>query len=245
MARAGDVLSAMRRLPLAGIDRISFGRPLLVLAPHPDDESLGCGGLIAEACSRGEMVHVAILTDGSRSHPNSRTHPAPLRKALREAEAHAAVAALGLPQGRLTFFGLRDGEAPHAGPDFDATVSRLTALMTAHGIATICATWRHDAHHDHVAAHLLASAAAVRTGARHFSYPVWGWMLHGDERLPDTPVRGARLDIARHLAAKRHAIASHASQLGRVITDDPSGACLSEDFLANFTQPFETFLEAE
>lgn len=235
----------MRRLPLAGLDRISFGRPLLVLAPHPDDETFGCGGLIAETCARGEIVHVAILTDGTRSHPNSKTHPVPRRKALREAEARAAVAALGLPEDRLDFFGLRDEEAPHGGPEFDSTVNRLAALMGAHDIATICATWRHDAHPDHTAAHRIAAAAAACTGARHLAYPIWGWTFPPDKELPDMTVRGVRLDITAHLPAKRRAIVAHASQFGQVITDDPAGACFSQGFVANFTQPYEVFLDPE
>ena len=242
MTQAATVLAAWRGLPL--VDRISGGRPLLVLAPHPDDETFGCG-LIAKACARGEVVHVAILTDGTRSHPNSKTHPPARLKALREAEARAAVAALGLPEGRLDFFGLRDCEAPHAGSEFEATVDRLAALMAAHGIATICATWRHDAHPDHIAAHIIAASAAARTGGRHLSYPIWAWTLPDDEQLPDMAVRGVRLDIAPQLQAKRRGIAAHASQLGRVITDDPAGAILPERLLANCTQPYEVFLDPE
>jgi LmbE family N-acetylglucosaminyl deacetylase len=245
MTRAAAVLAAWRSLPLACLDRICGGRPLLVLAPHPDDESLGCGGLIAETCARGEIVHVAILTGGTRSHPNSKTHPAPRLKALREAEARAAVGTLGLPQKRLGFLALRDGEAPHDGPEFAAAVNRLAALIAAHDIGTVCATWRHDMHDDHVAAHLIAAAAAARTGARHFSYPVWGWTLPDEHELPDIAVRGVRLDIAHHLEAKRRAIAAHASQLGEAITDDLAGAVLPERLLVNCTQPYEVFLEPE
>src|SRR5437762_25173 len=87
--------------PYASLETTTQGGPLLVLAPHPDDESLGCGGLIAEACGRGQDVHVVILTDGTGSHPNSRAWPRHRLKALREAEAREAVAALGLPPERL------------------------------------------------------------------------------------------------------------------------------------------------
>jgi len=245
MPRAGDILAALCRLPFADLDWISRGRPLLVLAPHPDDESLGCGGLIAEACARGQIVHVAVLTDGTGSHPNSKAYRAPRLKALRESEARAAVAELGLPPERLSFLGLRDAAAPHAGADFDAAVARLADHMAAHDIGTICATWRHDPHRDHVAAHLIAAAAARRAGVRHLAYPVWGWTLAEDKELAEAPPRGIRLDIARHLAAKRRAIAAHASQTGKVITDDPTAFSLPHNLLVNFDQPYEVFLEAD
>ena len=55
---------------------------------------------------------------------------------------------------------------------------------------------------------------------------------------------GARLDIARHIPAKRRAIACHRSQLTDLIHDDPTGFRMSPEFLANFDQPFEVFIEA-
>ncbi len=45
--------------------------PIVVLAPHPDDESLGCGALLAAAFA-GKGARVVCLTDGSGSHPGSR-----------------------------------------------------------------------------------------------------------------------------------------------------------------------------
>ena len=76
MRRAGDVHDAMRALPVArDLDEITGNRCALILAPHPDDESLGCGGLIAEACARGRPPAVIIVSDGTGSHPLSREYP--------------------------------------------------------------------------------------------------------------------------------------------------------------------------
>ena len=55
-------------VPAASADALLGGRPLLVLAPHPDDESLGCGALLAHGLA-GPGAHVACLTDGAASHP--------------------------------------------------------------------------------------------------------------------------------------------------------------------------------
>ena len=76
--RAGEWLHrAERDLPLeAGLDRLlGPGGGALVLAPHPDDESLGTGGLIAACVAEGRRVHVAVVSDGAASHPGSRAWP--------------------------------------------------------------------------------------------------------------------------------------------------------------------------
>lgn len=242
VVRAGEALRRMAALPYADLDAVIGGGTALVVAPHPDDESLGCGGLIAEACARGRPPVVAVLTDGTMSHPSSPSHPAPKLKARREAETRAAVAALGLPPDRLHFLGFPDSQAPQEGPGFAAAAERLAELARSHRADSILATWEHDPHRDHVAAHAIAREAARLTGARLVSYPVWGWTLPADRPLPDRGLLGARLDVARHLPAKRRAIAAHASQLPGGITDDPNGFHLGPDMLALHDRAFEVFL---
>lgn len=240
--RAGAVLERMAELPFADLDEIIGGGTALVLAPHPDDESLGCGGLIAEACARGLAPVVVVLTDGAMSHPTSRSHPPHKLRALRRAEAREAVAALGLGSERLHFLDIPDGRAPREGPDMEAAAARVADLARAHNAGTILASWEHDPHADHVAAQAIARAAARLVGARVVSYPVWGWALPRRALLPAGPVVGARLDIARHLPAKRRAIAAHGSQHPGLIADDPRGFSLPESLLSAVDRPFEVFL---
>ncbi|GGG20392.1 hypothetical protein GCM10010964_05750 [Caldovatus sediminis] len=243
-ARAGRVLSEMEALPFAGLEAIVGDGTALVLAPHPDDESLGCGGLIAEACARGRPPVVAVLTDGTLSHPTSRDFPPSRLKALRETETRAAAAALGLGTDRLHFLGLPDGQAPRDGLAMRAAAERLARLARDHAASAILATWEHDPHPDHAAAHAIAREAARLADARLVSYPVWGWMLPPRHRLPVGTVTGARLDIARHLPAKRRAIAAHASQTTGVAPGGPAGFRLPETLLALLDRPFESFLFA-
>ena len=224
--------------PYASLEAITEGGPLLVLAPHPDDESLGCGGLIAEACAHGQDVHVLILTDGTGSHPNSRAWPPDRLKALREGEAREAVAALGLALEGLAFLGLLDRTAPHAGPEFEAVAGQIATLICQARIRTVCTTWLHDRHPDHVAAHLLGAAAAKATGARLLSYPVWGWMLPADPAIAPDGGGIFRLDITGRLPQKLRAIVAHRSQTSDLITDDPSSSRLPDEFLAYFTRPY-------
>ncbi len=233
-----------RSLPLVDLGTVTRGGTPLVLAPHPDDESLGCGGMIAASCADGAAPVVVILTDGSGSHPNSRTHPPAALRELRESEARTATAVLGLPPERLVFLRVKDGAAPRGGAEFDVAVGKLVLFIELHRCSVVLAPWMHDPHRDHEAAHMMAVAAAWRTGVRRMSYPVWGWTLGDEDDTPAALDTGVRLDIAPHLPAKRAAIAAHASQHGKVVTDDPTGFRLPAELLAACDAPHEVFLGA-
>lgn len=99
---AGEALRAAETWPAApSIDALPAGPGgFLILAPHSDDESIGCGGLIAESVARDRPVRVVVLSDGAASHPNSATFPPPRLAALRMEETRAAVAELGLDPAR-------------------------------------------------------------------------------------------------------------------------------------------------
>jgi LmbE family N-acetylglucosaminyl deacetylase len=231
----------MRSLPVRDLDAVIGEGHVLILAPHADDESLGCGGLIAEAVAAGRPPLVLVLTDGSRSHPGSASYPPDRLRATRETEARNAVAALGLAAERIDFLRLPDTEAPQEGAEFDRVVRAIIERAGMSGCTSIAAPWRHDPHCDHLAAHRMAAVAAAALDLRHIAYPVWGWTLPPDQQL-QARVVGSRLNIARHLPAKRRAIAAHVSQHGRLISDDPSGFVIPPDLLAVFDAPFEVFL---
>ncbi len=213
VARAGAVLDALRDLPVTTPQALLGERPILVLAPHPDDESLGCGGLIAECQASGRPVYVLVLTDGAGSHPRSREYPAERLVSLRADEARAAVASLGLPEDRIDFLGLPDGHAPLRGSQLQVVAQRIAAHARAREVGTICTTWPHDPHRDHRAAYRLGARVAREIGAKLLCYPVWGWTVPPMAWLPAIPISGARLDIATYLAVKRRAIACHRSQM--------------------------------
>ena len=239
---AGEAQQAMRALPLAGLEAILGGTDPLVLAPHADDESLGCGGLLAACAQAGRRAAVLVLTDGAGSHPNSAAYPPERLRAVREAEAREAVRLLGLPADRIAFLGLRDTAAPTHGPDFEAAVDAVIGALRGFGTATLLSPWRHDPHCDHLAAHLIAAEAAGRAGAAHLAYPVWGWTLAPDTKLDGPLPEGWRLDIAAFGPVKQRAVQAHRSQYGALITDDPAGFRLPGSLLRHFETPTETFL---
>ncbi len=238
---ASEAQRRMRALPFATLDEIAPGTSL-ILAPHPDDESLGCGGLITMASACGRPPMIVAVTDGTGSHPNSRSHPPARLRATRAAELIAAAAILGVGAERVHFLGLPDTLAPHAGPDFDAAVVKVTTLVCRHRIATVFATWRFDPHCDHEMTAVLGKAVAHAAGTRLALFPVWSWLLPKDVALPVASITGQRLDIAAVLPSKRRAIAAHRSQYADIISDDPQAFRLPRALLDVFEQPFEVFL---
>lgn len=242
MILASDAIAAMQRFPFAPLSAITGNAPVLILAPHADDESLGCGGLIAAASAAGHPPYVLVLTDGTGSHPRSVTYPATRLKAVRQHEARCAVAILGLPADRIGFLDLQDTAAPTEGAGFDAAVEAILSVVKSVGATTITAPWQHDPHCDHLAAHRIAVAAAAQSRARHLAYPVWGWTLPVDTALDGPLPEGVRLDISMYAAAKQRAIAAHASQYAGLIQDDPTGFQLPPGLLEIFSRPYETYL---
>jgi LmbE family N-acetylglucosaminyl deacetylase len=226
---AGALLAQARAAPCVDLATLTGNAPVLVIAPHPDDESLGCGGLIAACCAAGIPIEVALLTDGAGSHPGSRSHPPPVLARLRAAEMAEALAELGMPADLLHELGWPDSAAPASGADFPRAVRQVIALVQITGARTIVAAWRHDPHCDHAAGAAIAACAAQATRARHLAYPVWGWTL--DDSVMVSAGRALRIDISSHLPAKRRAVSRHRSQHGEVIHDCPAAFRLPPSLL--------------
>lgn len=238
-------MAALRSAPVVSARDLAGGGDILIVAPHPDDETLGCGGLIAAAARSGIAVFIDILTDGGRSHPGSRAYP-PLRlAALRESEAREAAATLGVGATALRFHGQPDGYLSGSGAEANAVVDRLVDRIDGADIRAIFATCVADPHPDHIQAFHLARRAAQAAKRRPmlYAYPIWMWMQSGAIFLGDGAMRAHRLDISVDLPLKRRAIGCYRSQLGQVVTDTPDGFSLSPEDLAAFTQPYETFVE--
>lgn len=241
---AGDALDAIRQMPVGSLRDITSGFPFVVLSPHPDDESLGAGGLIAAACAECQRAEVVVVTDGSGSHPRSHRYPRQRLIDLRKAEVEAAGSLLGLGHDRVSYLGLPDTKAPSSGAAFDAAVAAIAETCNRAGAASLFVTWDCDPHCDHQATARIAKAVRQRMPQlRLWAYPIWGW--HLDPKLPlDSPKpRGLRLNISRYQQQKQAAIAAHVSQMTDLIDDDHEGFCFTETKLAPFLGPFEYFIE--
>ncbi len=243
--RVADYLDATRRLPLITRSELTREKPFVVLSPHPDDETLGAGGLIYEACCVGQRVEVIVLTDGAGSHTQSRVYPPERLVQLRKTEVMEAADLLGLASERLHHLDLPDAHAPMHGPDFDAAVRAVVAVLDGCGAGSLFVTWGEDPHCDHKAAAAIAEAVArKRLGLALWAYPIWGWHLDPAQDLTGAP-SGGRLDIAAAAEIKQRAIAAHRSQMTDLIADDPAGFRFTATTLAPFLTPFEYFYEVQ
>ena len=133
--------------------------PVLVLAPHPDDETIGCGGALARHAGRGDEVTVLVATSGEATSGGG-----PDVAAAREAECAAACADLGVPP--PVFLRLPDGALERHTPE-------LVAALRLHGAgaAVVYAPTVLDPHRDHRAAN--AALAAAGLDADVYGYEVW------------------------------------------------------------------------
>jgi LmbE family N-acetylglucosaminyl deacetylase len=225
---------------------VEWGKTLIV-APHPDDESLGCGGAIALLRKFEQIVQVLTMSDGTLSHPNSRKFPPERLRDLRETEMKAALETLGVAAKETTFLRCRDRSVPNEiSPDFAATVATVKNFLLANQPQTIVLPWRRDPHPDHRATWQIFKAAAsqIKQRFRFLEYPIWLWEMAETADLPqESEIKVWRLAIAEVIVAKQKAINAHASQITDLIDDDPHGFRLSPEVLAHFDVPFEIYLE--
>ena len=247
-----------RRIVGRAADRAATlsGMRLLVLAPHPDDETFGCGALIARAAAAGQPVTVVVATDGARSATSDTLGPEDL-VALRRTELRAACERLGVTE--LVELGYRDGTLDDRGTALAADVAAAVARHRPEAVLVPCAQ---DHHPDHRALH-VAAVAAVRGSPRPpllLAYPVWAWhaaplfLGTGNRRaLPGlwlwaarqyASVRWWRVPTDGHLERKRAAVAAYASQISNY-TGEPGWSFLPPSFVAAFLGGDEVFLPVD
>ncbi len=235
-----------RSVPYTTEDLAGFGKTL-VIAPHPDDESLGCGGTIAMLRNAFVNVEVIFISDGSMSHPNSVTYPQERLAAFRRQEATRALIILGVTAGDIYFMALKDGQVPYPGNDgFGPAASQLNELMNNSQPNTVIMPWRRDPHPDHRASWYLTTTAILRLGSmpRMIEYPIWLWERGVDDDWPlDREVLIRRVMVSTEMDRKSLAIQAHQSQVTRLIDDDPQGFWLSPEVIGHFQSPVEIFFE--
>ncbi|MCU1508673.1 MAG: SAM-dependent methyltransferase [Glaciihabitans sp.] len=218
-------------LSLIGVTHVT------VVAAHPDDETLGAGGLIAECAGRGIPVDVIVVTDGGGSHPDSPTHTRSELAARRSLEVRAAVAELA-PAASVRLLGYPDGRTAEFRDDIERDLRTVVAAGTL-----LVAPWHGDGHRDHRIVGEICAIVAEAAGGALLEYPIWmwHWATPSDERVPWDEL--ATLELGHASAArKRDAIALHRSQIAPLGPDDGDEAVLGADFLEHVSGDREVFV---
>jgi len=179
---------------------------VLVISPHPDDESIGCGGTLRKHVLAGDTVQAIFLTSGERGgHGRSLEET----KSLREQEAREAASILGLDH--IEFWQVRNGSLRTT----KKLVDRLQSRITEWSADTIYVTHDREMHEEHrVAARLVRRA--VSGLAPDFSKPevlmfeVWTPLQRMDQIV----------DITPFIETKIAAIRAHKSQCDVLGFDD-------------------------
>ena len=240
--------SALRR-GLCGVARDATarvaGRRTLVVAPHPDDETLGCGGVIARLRRSGAVVRVLIVTDGRESHQSALISSAALVR-LRAEEALAACARLGVAAEEVCMLAFPDGGLAAAGT---ALAARLAREINAFHPEQIFYPSGIDAHPDHRAVAEAVELWLRKTPQRPpaYAYPVWLWKVRPWISRPSfifgaLRLKPVKISTSGCLQQKRDALAAHRSQLEN-LTGEPGWETLQPSFLAHFLGRFELFFE--
>lgn len=190
-------------------EEITFPRPLplshyrrvMVVAPHPDDEVYGCGGLMALACEAGAEVLALIVSDGAGEPPDSDA------TAVRRAESERAAARLGQ---RLAFMNLPDRQL-HFGRELSGA---LAQQIDAFAPDLILCTALNEPHPDHQGV-ALAVMQALADGSRRADLAFYesGGALANATHVLDITAVATRKDAAMAEFISQEAVHPYASRI--------------------------------
>lgn len=198
--------------------------PLVVISPHPDDEVLGAGGLIAAHVQKRLPVTVLAVTDGEAAYPDF-----PDLAATRQNEQQEALSKLGLESEHIVRLGLHDSDVASAE---DLLKTKIEGFLKRESY--VVAPWSKDPHPDHEACGRAAKRAAAATGATLVSYFFWTW-----HRLQPSALKELKLfhfELRGEMPAKKAAaLSEYRSQLKRKHGEP----ILPPRFLTPALRPFE------
>ena len=237
---------------------LALGR-LLVLAPHPDDETLACGAVIARALANAADVTVVVATDGRYSQDD--IDPSRMSE-IRRSEFHAATKLLGLPPSQIEWWGFEDSKLSSLHGEM---VSRIQRMISLHEPTTVIAPWARDTHPDHAALGQATRAATAASQITRMEYVVWAWTqprrlvkstwlnwLQASKTFKSPGLlrfhRPVFVRAESFLIAKSQALACYRSQLGPSAVSiglPPGVGALDSRFLKRFLRPRELFLRTK
>jgi len=251
VARARELTRTAVRLTARNVTAAAAGKTALVVAPHPDDETLGCGATILRKTAAGTQVTLLMVTDGRNSHRGAAMLPEELA-VLRRRELGEAARRLGVAPTAVRWAGLVDGRVVM---QEDRLVEVIAEMIAEFRPAEVYATCAAEPHPDHAAVGRAARRAVRQVGRVDLlEYPVWlwgAWPLRRPDRLGSALTaaglvlrRGAvSVGTGTYREAKLRALQAYDSQLRRPagVPDGEPWQTLPDAVLAAAADEVEVF----
>jgi LmbE family N-acetylglucosaminyl deacetylase len=204
-------------------------RPTIVISPHPDDETLGVGGLIAALRSQDIEVTVVAVTDGENAYSDC-----PALGLIREEEQSRALQQLGVNCEHIIRLRLPDSGLAQCEPMFTDILDSLVRPGSQ-----IFSPWKFDFHPDHETCGRVAELISDRKDIHLIYYFFWSWHRKLQPDLEELDLVQFPL-TPKLLREKLSALECHASQLSR----DGMEPILPDELLGPARRPFEVLLPA-
>ena len=218
-------------------------RPTIIFSPHPDDEVLGCGGLIVQKRQMGTEIYLVFMTDGRASHQSRFISP-PELAALRATETRACARAMGVPEKNLIFLEFEDRALSQRQAEAQKRVRHILQSLSP---AEVFVPFRREAPADHVATYRIVRNALLEIDGQGlpaidcYEYLVWTprlWFWKIREFYQSH--KWLRVDVRMVQPLKQWALACYRSQT-TVLYPDPRWSTLPKDLLSWCAQPHEYY----
>ncbi|QIR38530.1 PIG-L family deacetylase [Tolypothrix sp. PCC 7910] len=211
----------------------------MVFSPHQDDETFGCGGMIALKREQNIPVVVTFLTDGQGAGNSELNTPDKITK-IRKQEAVKALEILGVKSSEIHFLEKPDGTLPYLDDyEREQTITQVAALLKHYQPEEVYVPHRKDCHRDHEATYELVKAAIAQSEITVdlLEYPIWlFWRAPLFILLKLQDIAAAYyLSVASVQDKKNQAISSYCSQI----------ESLPRGFIHRFSSSHEIFFKSD
>jgi LmbE family N-acetylglucosaminyl deacetylase len=192
----------------------------VVFAPHPDDETVGCGGTIAMRTSEEYEVLIIVMTDGRHAFSqvlgiNSDPSPAELKQ-IRRAEMRRAVRALGVPEENITFLDFEDGKLDENSEEAE---QKVTQILKENRPTEVFFPYAREDHPDHRATNRIVRNSIKKSGLQPSKYQYSVNQRYArvnpmvDKFLSSFNHKMVQFDISKFLSQKERAMKEFKSEI--------------------------------
>lgn len=213
---------------------------VVILAPHPDDEILGCGGLLQKLSKLQRNIVLIAVTNGTKSHPDSTLYTEDHLNQIRPAESKAALEVLDIQNIQRIALNLKDGAIAISHAEFYA---KLEQLLEPNDI--LVTTYEKDGHPDHEHSAYVVSQICKKYQLKYYQVLIWTWHWAAPNNAQIEWEQAYRLDLdSNELEMKHRAIQCFKSQL-EIDSSTGQAPILSSEAVDRILMPYEVYMHGQ